>query len=118
MTKKNCIYGIVLTIICVLQIVTIVSVNDICDRLGRMEYSIRIVPSDLRKSSFTNKDTAYSPITIREDNPEIPYDDYVPSDQVVSKDLRGTAYNPEGPAGVEGQNPPVYSEMSNIIETN
>jgi len=53
--------------------------------------------------------------TIREDNPKIPYDDYVTSDQVNPKDFKGTAYNPEGPAGVEGQIPPVYSDMSNVI---
>ena len=53
--------------------------------------------------------------TIREDNPKIPYDDYVTSDQVNPKDFKGTAYNPEGPAGVEGQIPPGYSDMSNVI---
>ena len=88
---------------------------DICDRLGRIEYSIKIVPSDLRNLSFTNKSGVYSPIKIREDNPECPYDDYVPSDKVVPKKLQEKAYNPEGPVGVEGHNPPVYSEMSNII---
>ena len=37
------------------------------------------------------------------------------SEQVVDKNWTGTGYNPEGPAGVEGQNPPVYSDMSNVI---
>ena len=37
------------------------------------------------------------------------------SQQTVTKEWQGTGYNPEGPAGVEGQTPPVYSDMSNVI---
>lgn len=65
--------------------------------------------------------TEYSPITIKKDNPDTPYDDSefrdtLPiSQQTVTKEWQGTGYNPEGPAGVEGQTPPVYSDMSNVI---
>lgn len=65
----------------------------------------------------------YSPVTIREDNPNTPYDDsefrdYLPiSSETVTRVWTGTGYNPEGPAGVEGQNPPVYSDMSNLYGT-
>ncbi|AEE16400.1 flagellar basal-body MS-ring/collar protein FliF [Treponema brennaborense] len=64
--------------------------------------------------------TEYSPIVIKADNPNTPYDDselrdYLPiSSETVTKVWTGTGYNPEGPAGVEGQNPPVYSDMSNL----
>ena len=34
--------------------------------------------------------------------------------ETVEKTSKGTAYNPEGPAGVEGQTSPVYSDMSNL----
>ena len=37
------------------------------------------------------------------------------SQQTITKEWQGTGFNPEGPAGVEGQNPPVYSDMSNVI---
>lgn len=65
--------------------------------------------------------TVYSPIQIRPDNPDTPYDDSeyrdtLPiSQQTVTKEWQGTGYNPEGPAGVEGQTPPVYSDVSNVI---
>lgn len=72
-------------------------------------------------SQKTSDSTEYSPITIKEDNPDTPYDDSeyrdtLPiSQQTVTREWQGTGYNPEGPAGVEGQNPPVYSDMSNVI---
>lgn len=72
-------------------------------------------------SQKTSNSTEYSPITIKEDNPDTPYDDSeyrdtLPlSSQTVTREWQGAGYNPEGPAGVEGQNPPVYSDMSNVI---
>lgn len=72
-------------------------------------------------SQKTSNSTEYSPITIKEDNPDTPYDDSeyrdtLPlSSQTVTREWQGTGYNPEGLAGVEGQNPPVYSDMSNVI---
>ncbi len=72
-------------------------------------------------SQETASGTRYSGITLREDNPNTPYDDseivqsLVLSEETVNKNFTGTGYNPEGPAGIEGQNPPVYSDMSNVI---
>ncbi len=69
----------------------------------------------------TREQTIYTPIEITAQDPDKPYDttekrDYLPiSSQTVTKEWTGTGYNPEGPAGVEGQNPPVYSDMSNMI---
>lgn len=69
----------------------------------------------------TRDQTIYSPVIITDQDPDKPYDttekrDYLPiSSQTVTKEWTGTGYNPEGPAGVEGQNPPVYSDMSNVI---
>ncbi len=74
---------------------------------------------EMDMSEKTVQSTEYSPIIINEDNPDTPYDDslkreYLPiSSETVTKVTKGTVYNPEGPAGVEGQNPPVYSDMSN-----
>ena len=54
-------------------------------------------------------------------DPDKPYDTRVyreslpVSEQMIENKWTGTGYNPEGPAGVEGQNPPVYSDMSNVL---
>lgn len=72
-------------------------------------------------SLVTREQTIYTPIEIKGQDPDKPYDttetrDVLPiSQQTVTKEWTGTGYNPEGPAGVEGQNPPVYSDMSNTI---
>lgn len=79
------------------------------------------VKIDMNMSKRSTESTVYSPITIREDNPDTPYDDSefrdtLPiSSQTVTREWQGTGFNPEGPAGVEGQTPPVYSDMSNVI---
>lgn len=74
-------------------------------------------------SKKTVEDRKITPIEMRPDNPDTPYDEseYVESvtvsSETVTKRWTGTGYNPEGPAGVEGQNPPVYSDMSNLYGT-
>ena len=81
------------------------------------------VKIDMDMSKRQVSGTEYSPIVIKPDDPNTPYDDsavrdYLPiSTETVTKKWTGTGYNPEGPAGVEGQNPPVYSDMSNLIGT-
>ncbi|MBB5226181.1 flagellar M-ring protein FliF [Treponema ruminis] len=76
---------------------------------------------DMDTSKVSSDKTIHTPIMITEQDPSKPYDttekrDYLPiSTQTVTKEWTGTGYNPEGPAGVEGQNPPVYSDMSNVI---
>lgn len=78
---------------------------------------------DMDMSKKVVDSTVYSPIVIKQDDPDTPYDDseyrdYLPiSSETVTKKWTGTGYNPEGPAGVEGQNPPVYSDMSNLYGT-
>lgn len=85
----------------------------------RVKVTNMTIEMDMSEETFTSKE--YSGITIKPDNPDTVYDDsetvhsLVISEETVDKDFRGTGYNPEGPAGVEGQNPPVYSDMSNVI---
>ena len=80
-----------------------------------------VVAVEMDMSQRQSDATEYSPIQIKADNPDTPYDDSeyrdtLPiSQQTVTKEWQGTGYNPEGPAGVEGQTPPVYSDMSNVI---
>ena len=79
---------------------------------------------DMNMSKRSTESTKYSPITIREDNPDTPYDDseYVNTlplaSQTVTREWQGTGFNPQGPAGTEGQNPPAYSDNSNVIGHN
>ena len=80
-----------------------------------------VVTIEMDMSQKKSDSTEYSPIVIKPDNPDTPYDDSeyrdtLPlSQQTVTKEWQGTGYNPEGPAGVEGQTPPTYSDMSNVI---
>jgi len=60
------------------------------------------------------------PTTIKPDNPETPYDDsqvvqsVTLSSETSTTRWQGSGYNPEGPAGVEGQTAPAYKDMSNL----
>lgn len=80
-----------------------------------------VVAVEMDMSQRQSQSTEYKPIVIRVDNPDTPYDDSefrdtLPvSTQTVTKEWQGTGFNPEGPAGAEGQTPPVYSDMSNVI---
>lgn len=73
------------------------------------------------QSKRSSESVEYSPIVRRPDNPDTPYDDselidYLPvSMQTVTREYETTGYTPEGPAGIEGQNPPVYSDVSNVL---
>jgi flagellar M-ring protein FliF len=62
----------------------------------------------------------FFPITIRARTPGLSYDDselvesITRSTATSSTAWEGTGFNPEGPAGVEGQVPPAYRDMSNL----
>ena len=79
---------------------------------------------DMDMSKKEVNSTEYFPFTLRPDNQDTPYDDseLLPSvtlsSQIIDKTWKGTVYNPEGPSGTEGQNPPVYSDMTNMYGIN
>lgn len=85
------------------------------DRVRDLNVRIEMNWNDRKESGVE-----YSAIQIKPDNSSTPYDDsevvnsLVLSSETVNKTSKGTAYNPEGVAGVEGQNPVVYSDMSNL----
>ncbi len=120
MSKKNLTIGIVLSAACVMQVVILIKMNEIRTTVSLL--SAKTIIEEVEKGtefvSSTNssmiKDTN-CPISIIPENPETPYHDYATSAQVDSNYCKRTAYNSEGPSGVEGQIPPVYSDMSNII---
>ena len=95
--------------------------NSLQNTYGQDRCRDMVVTIEMDTSQETSHSTEYSPIVIKEDNPDTPYDDSeyrdtLPvSEQKIVKEWQGTGYNPEGPAGVEGQTPPVYSDMSNVI---
>ncbi len=75
---------------------------------------------DMDMSEKQVQTTDYLPTTIRPDNPETPYDDsevvrsVTLSSETSTTRWQGSGFNPEGPAGVEGQTAPAYKDMSNL----
>ena len=76
---------------------------------------------DLDLSEETSKTKEHFPITIKKDNPRTPYDESTVQDKVliseesIDEDFKGTGFNPEGPPGNEGQSPPQYKDLSNLV---
>ncbi|MCL1836298.1 MAG: flagellar M-ring protein FliF [Treponema sp.] len=60
------------------------------------------------------------PVTIRPRTPGLSYDDsewresILVSESATETIWEGTGYNPEGPAGVEGQTPPAFKDLQNL----
>jgi flagellar M-ring protein FliF len=78
---------------------------------------------DMDMSKKMVRTEEFFPFTTRPDNPRTPYDDsQVESSVTRSKvetttEWSGTGFNPEGPAGVEGQTPPAYKDLQNMQGT-
>jgi flagellar M-ring protein FliF len=76
------------------------------------------IDMDMSKKEINTDE--YFPITIKERTPGLPYDDseltesFIISRSTSETSWEGTGFNPEGPAGVEGQTPPVMKDMSNL----
>ena len=75
----------------------------------------------LDMSRQTIETEEHFPITMKPDNPRTPFDEteVVPS-ITLSKETReehfqGTGFNPEGPPGQEGQTPPAYKDLTNLV---
>jgi len=81
------------------------------------ELDIKITMDMSQKSVGT---TESFPVTMKPQTPGLSYDDSIllesiPRSTATSKtSWEGTGFNPEGPAGVEGQVPPAYRDMSNL----
>ncbi len=76
------------------------------------------IDMDMSKKSIDTKESF--PVTIKPQTPGLAYDDSILKESIlVSQSIsettwKGTGYNPEGPAGVEGQTPPAFKDMSNL----
>ncbi|MDR3167746.1 MAG: flagellar M-ring protein FliF [Treponema sp.] len=81
------------------------------------DLNIKIDMDMSKKEINTEK---FFPITIKERTPGLPYDDsqlvqsITRSRSSSTTEWEGTGFNPEGPAGVEGQTAPVMKDMSNL----
>jgi len=85
------------------------------DRVRDLDIKIAM---DMSQRSVDTEE--FFPITRRARTPGLAYDDSELLDSVTrskatsSTSWEGTGFNPEGPAGVEGQTPPAYRDMSNL----
>jgi len=61
------------------------------------------------------------PITMKQDDPNTPYSELevvpsiVRSRENSQENFEGTGFNPEGPPGQEGQTPPAYQDLTNLV---
>jgi len=81
------------------------------------DLNIKIAMDMSQKSVNTEE---FFPVTIKPRTPGLPYDDSELANSITRSKAtstttwKGTGFNPEGPAGVEGQTPPAYKDMSNL----
>ncbi len=76
------------------------------------------IDMDMSKKAVQTEE--FFPVEIKADNPDTPYDDSEYANSITrskstsSTKWEGTGFNPEGPAGVEGQTAPAFKDMSNL----
>jgi flagellar M-ring protein FliF len=76
------------------------------------------VERDLSEKAVNTEE--YLPVTLKPRTPGLSYDDSQMAESITrskttsSTTWKGTGFNPEGPAGVEGQTPPAFRDMSNL----
>jgi flagellar M-ring protein FliF len=81
------------------------------------DLNIKIDMDMSRKAVDTEE---YYPITLKERTPGLSYDDSEFTESITlsqsssNTSWTGTGFNPEGPAGVEGQTTPAFRDMSNL----
>jgi len=81
---------------------------------------VRILKIDIKLDMSKENSTAeeFSPIAVVPATRFAPAQ-YAPSiarsTQNTEEHFQGTGFNPEGPAGVEGQTPPAYKDLSNLV---
>jgi flagellar M-ring protein FliF len=91
------------------------------------EDRVQIINLDITLDTGKKKiDTEeHFPTVINPDNPKTPYDESAMegsktlsitlSKEVTEEKFEGTGFNPEGPPGQEGQTPPAYKDLQNMV---
>ena len=92
--------------------------KDIRDGLERIYSPDRIqivrLNMDFNWDRISEEQEEYTPIEMEKDNPATPYserkvkDSLVVSEKTTAEHFKGHGFNPEGPAGTEGNKPPGY----------
>ncbi|HON88851.1 MAG TPA: flagellar basal-body MS-ring/collar protein FliF [Spirochaetia bacterium] len=88
------------------------------DRVRDLNIKIEM---DMSKKAVQTEE--YFPFVLKPDNPLTPYDDsdVRPSVRLSTEkttyEYQGTGFNPEGPAGMEGQTAPAYKDLQNMVGT-
>lgn len=88
---------------------------------GAERVSVLKVDIDLDFRKQTVQTEEHFPVTTVPDNPNTPYSEreYVlsipRSKEIVNEEFKGTGFNPEGPPGQEGQTPPAYKDLDNLV---
>jgi len=88
---------------------------------GARRVSVLKVDIDLDFRKETVETEEHFPVTTVPDNPNTPYSERefvlsIPrSKELVNEEFKGTGFNPEGPPGQEGQTPPAYKDLDNLV---
>lgn len=86
---------------------------------GRVRVMKVDISLNMAEKTITTKE--HFPITMTPQNPNVPYNTRVVipnvpiSTQTKNESFQGTGFNPQGPPGVEGQTPPAYKDLSNLV---
>ncbi|MBN2439852.1 MAG: flagellar M-ring protein FliF [Spirochaetales bacterium] len=86
------------------------------DRVTILKLDINL---DMSEETSTIKEIF--PITMVEDDPRTPFSEkevepsVLISKESIGEHFEGTGFNPEGPPGSEGQTPPQYKDLSNLV---
>jgi flagellar M-ring protein FliF len=80
---------------------------------------------DVDTSKKTVKDESHSPIIVKPDNPNTPYDEsaeegarilsITTQEDIADERFEGSGFHPQGPPGQEGQTPPAYKDMEDLF---
>ncbi|MCF6335409.1 MAG: flagellar M-ring protein FliF [Spirochaetales bacterium] len=95
--------------------------EELSNIFGKDRMSITKVEIDLDFTTETVTTEEHYPITTKVDNPSTPYDEsafvlsIARSSENITENFQGTGFNPEGPPGQEGQTPPAYQDLNNLV---
>ena len=92
--------------------------NSLRDIFSPDRVRILKIDFDFDTSKISSTAEEYSPVAIKPATKFSPAE-YAPaitrSSQSIDEHFQGTGFNPEGPPGQEGQTPPAYKDLSNLV---
>ncbi len=88
---------------------------------GEDRFEVVNIDVDLDMGKRSSETTEHFPIVTQEDDPNTPFNEreYVlsipRSVESMNESFEGTGFNPEGPPGQEGQTPPAYKDLQDLM---